>query len=61
MPCSREGALDPEECAGDWIDGGDLWMLHAWVMPGYENVDGVFAPTNSKLCPPRFGVDAGWC
>ena len=65
--CFREDVLaqedvpSPEQCAGKWIDGSDLWMLHAWVVPGYENPDGVFAPTNSKLCPPRRGSDALSC
>jgi hypothetical protein len=58
---TKEGVTDPSACPGDLIDGRDLWMLHAWVVPGYENPDGVFAPTNRKLCPPRRGIDAGWC
>src|SRR5262245_51596680 len=58
---TRESVANPSDCEGDWIDGGDLWMLHVWVVPGYENADGVFAPTNPKLCPPRVGPDAAWC
>ena len=57
----REGVPEPAACDGVWIDGSDLWMLHAWVVPGYENSQGVFAGTNPKLCPPRKGIDAGWC
>jgi hypothetical protein len=57
----RENVRSSADCDGDWIDGGDLWMLHAWVVPGYENREGVFAPLNHKLCPPRNGVDAARC
>ena len=58
---SREGIADPADCGGVWVDGQDLWMLHVWVVPGYENPDGVFAPLNPKLCPPRTGIDAAFC
>jgi hypothetical protein len=58
---TREGVANPADCAGEWIDGRDLWMLHAWVVPGYENPEGIFAPTNPKLCPPRIGPDALFC
>ena len=34
------------------LGGSDLWMLHAWVVPGYENRWGEFADTNPLLCPP---------
>jgi hypothetical protein len=46
---TREWLGDPADCAGDWLDGRDLWMLHAWVAPGFENPDGVFAATNPDL------------
>jgi hypothetical protein len=58
---TREDVRTPAQCAGEWVDGHDLWMLHAWVVPGYENADGVFAPTNRQLCPRRTGVDALFC
>jgi hypothetical protein len=58
---TRENVADPSDCEGEWVDGVDLWMLHAWVVPGYGNPDGVFDPTNRRLCPPRSGIDAGWC
>jgi hypothetical protein len=57
----REGVSDPASCEGVWIGGEELWMLHAWVVPGYENPDGIFAPRNPKLCPARTGIDAAWC
>ena len=56
-----EDVAAPSECEGTWLDGRDLWMLHAWVVPGFENHDGVFAPLNPKLCPPRKGSDAVAC
>jgi hypothetical protein len=49
----REDVPTPEACAGEWLDGADLWMLHAWVVPGLENRWGRFAPRHPELCPPR--------
>lgn len=37
-------------CEGDWVNGSDLWMLHAWVVPGMENQVGVFHNVNPRLC-----------
>jgi hypothetical protein len=48
----REGVGSAEQCAGQWLAGGDLWMLHVWVAPIYPSSDGVFAPRNASLCPP---------
>jgi hypothetical protein len=45
--------LAPEECKGVWLNGRDLWMLHAWVVPGHENAAGVFAPRSRALCRPN--------
>lgn len=53
----RERSTGPDECNGSFIAGGDFWMLHAWIMPGLENRDGMFAPANSKLCPKNTGPD----
>jgi hypothetical protein len=47
----------PNNCDGSFIAGGDFWMLHAWVVPGWDNRDGVFAPMNPKLCPGDTGPD----
>jgi len=52
----REQAAGPEACNGTYIAGGDFWMLHAWVVPGWENRKGEFAPFNPKLCPPNVGT-----
>jgi len=40
----RENVQRANECAGTWLNGSDLWMLHAWIVPGISNPDGVFAP-----------------
>ncbi len=53
----REGMIDQSDCPGDWLSGSDLWMLHAWIVPGAPNPWGLFAPLNAKLCPP----DASAC
>ena len=57
----RERATGPDACDGSYIAGADFWMLHAWVVPGWENADGIFAPANPKLCPPKTGPDFTWC
>jgi hypothetical protein len=53
----RERSAGPDECNGSFIAGGDFWMLHAWIVPGWENRDGTFAPANRKLCPKETGPD----
>lgn len=53
----RERSTGPDECDGSFIAGGDFWMLHAWIVPGWENRDGIFAPANPKLCPGDTGPD----
>ena len=52
----REEAAGPAACAGTYLAGGDLWMLHAWVVPGYRNRNGRFANTNPALCPSKYGT-----
>lgn len=52
----RDGALErehvpgPGSCDGTWLNGSDLWMLHAWVVPGHANPDGLFVPLLVSLC-----------
>lgn len=46
----NEKVPDRTGCAGDWINGKDLWMLHVWVVPGMENRLGVFANINPRFC-----------
>jgi hypothetical protein len=54
---SRGGWLMDQEvptraaCSGYWLNGRNLWMLHAWVVPGLPNIWGRFAPSNPFLCP----------
>src|SRR5262249_404570 len=45
----REG-VSAAQCAGTWLNGSDLWMLHAWVVPGTGDADGVFAALSPSLC-----------
>jgi hypothetical protein len=45
-----EGLRDRQLCAGTWLNGTDLWMLHAWIVPGSSNTWGLFAPLNPALC-----------
>jgi hypothetical protein len=52
----REQASGPDTCNGTYIAGGDFWMLHAWMVPGWSNRKGDFAPFNPKLCPPVTGT-----
>lgn len=40
-----------EDCPGDWLSGGDLWMLHAWVVPDFKNPWGTFGMMNPLVCP----------
>ena len=48
----REDVADASDCAGSYLGGRDLWMLHAWVVPEWKNRWGEFATTNPLLCPP---------
>jgi hypothetical protein len=52
----REQVQSPAACAGDVLAGSDLWMLHAWVVPGWENRWGNFAVHNPALCPKPAGT-----
>lgn len=53
---TRNGWLADQEvpnsaaCSGFWLSGRNLWMLHAWVVPGLPNIWGRFAPSNPYLC-----------
>jgi hypothetical protein len=46
----RENVRSAKLCAGSWLNGTDLWMLHAWIVPGHANTSGLFAPRNEELC-----------
>ena len=44
-----EGVASALACPGIWLNGNDLWMLHAWVVPDMPNADGRFAPANPAI------------
>jgi len=52
---SRDGWLaeqhvhDSAACDGYWLNGQNLWMSHAWVVPDFPNRWGRLAPTNPDL------------
>ncbi len=52
----REDVATAAECPGTLLEGSNLWMLHAWVVPAYKNRRGEFALTNPALCPARTKV-----
>jgi hypothetical protein len=39
--CVRRGGVK--------VDGADGWMVHAWVVPGWESTQGVFSAENPQL------------
>ncbi len=44
--------LTPEECAargGTKADGSTSWMVHAWVVPGWESAWGTFSAEHPEL------------
>jgi hypothetical protein len=51
---AREGVPSAELCPGQWLNGSDLWMLHAWAVPDSPNRFGPFAARNPALCPPTW-------
>lgn len=38
-----------QRLGGQTLDGADGWMLHAWVVPGWDSPQGVFSAENSDL------------
>jgi hypothetical protein len=45
-------ATTPEECArrgGQKTDGSDAWMVHVWVVPGWESAWGLFSGEHPEL------------
>ena len=52
----REMSAGPDACAGTFLGGADLWMLHAWVVEDWENRWGDFAVMNPSLCPAVQGT-----
>ena len=64
--CFHSGMLyvedipDRSSCEGDWINGSDLWMLHAWIVPGMENRLGQFAVVNPRLTTREIYITQSW-
>ena len=56
----REDVATAAECPGTLLEGSNLWMLHAWVVPAYKNRWGQFALTNPTLCPSHQGARHGF-
>jgi hypothetical protein len=56
----REDVRSPRLCAGTYLNGDDMWMLHAWVVPGSPNAWGMFAALNPQLCS-RLVADLARC
>jgi len=56
----REAVRSPQLCDGPWINGSDLWMLHAWIVPGRPNPAGTFAGLDGALCS-RTAPDISRC
>ena len=52
-----ENVPDRDSCTGDWINGSNLWMVHAWVVPGMENDLGVFQTANRRICERICGAE----
>ncbi|MCU1427234.1 MAG: hypothetical protein JWL83_1234 [Actinomycetia bacterium] len=58
---ARDAVPAAAACRGNWLNGRDLWMLHVWLVPGFENDAGTFAPYDRALCPARTGPETSWC
>ena len=56
----RENVRSPVLCNGYYLNGTDMWMLHAWIVPGAANVWGLFAELNPQLCS-RTAPDIARC
>ena len=44
--------MSDEKCralGGQKVDGSNGWMVHAWVVPGWESPQGVFSPEHTDL------------
>ena len=42
----------PEQCksrGGNKVGLNDIWMVHAWVVPGWDSPQGVFSPEHLGL------------
>ena len=54
VPFAADQNITPQECAdvhGDFMQK-TVWMVHAWVVPGWESPQGVFSHDNLHVyCP----------
>ncbi len=54
VPFAPDSSVTPEQCAavhGDFMRK-TVWMVHAWVVPGWESPEGVFSHANLHIyCP----------
>jgi hypothetical protein len=48
-PTGAHFSGDPEGAAECGHKGRNAWMLHAWVVPGWDSIEGVFSAANSRL------------
>ena len=48
-PTGAHFSGDPEGAAECGHKGRNAWLLHAWVVPGWDSVEGVFSAANSRL------------
>ena len=46
----REMAATRGDCAGSFLAGADLWMLHAWVVPGHDEPRRSVRPVRPRPC-----------
>ena len=56
----RESVADPAGCeaeGGDFQEKLPLWMMHAYVAPGFDSQQGVFAMFNESVWPLGGGGD----
>jgi hypothetical protein len=49
QPQGHETLASCQAKLGRVLDGRDLWMLHAWVVPAWSNRHGLFAALNPRL------------
>ncbi len=66
VPFAADSSVTKAQCDG--VKGTfmrrTIWMVHAWVVPGWENPDGVFAHNHTNLlCAngAHTGDAAGFC
>ena len=50
----QEDVPSADDCGGEWLNGTDLWMLHAWVVADLPNPTGRFAGRHPDVCPGDF-------